>query len=366
RRAAVNVDRDRVAAVDRRLREIARHRVLPDKSPSRAGDSVPRAPGSSGAPAVAVGSLGKNTGRVSPPPRGRMRNEAYRLRTGLRAAARERAQKCGHTRIASAVEIRLYKGLATFSGLMRCGLVWECPVCALAIKTGRADEVQRAIEWHGADRAYLLTLTVRHGVGDDLKAVRQGVAKAWRRVQSGAPWKRLKADMGFVGSIRALEVTHGAHGWHPHLHVVLLTRELAPAVLESYRARISIRWQHAVESVLGRAHAPLDKAGCDLRGCHNAEYLTKLGLELTAPAEKRARGGNRSVNEIAADFVATQSETDKRLYQRYCTGIYGARMLTWTKGLRRAAGLLEERSDEEILEDFDTESVVVATLTGAC
>ena len=39
----------------------------------------------------------------------------------------------------------------------------------MKIKLARSDEVRTAVAWHGSDRAYLLTLTIRHGLGDDLK-----------------------------------------------------------------------------------------------------------------------------------------------------------------------------------------------------
>ena len=33
----------------------------------------------------------------------------------------------------------------------------------------------------------------------------------------------MRQVVGADGSIRALEVTHGQAGWHPHVHVLLLT-----------------------------------------------------------------------------------------------------------------------------------------------
>jgi hypothetical protein len=246
---------------------------------------------------------------------------------------------------------------------MRCGLLWECPVCALAIKAERAAEVRRTVEWHGAQRAYLLTLTVRHGLGDEFKRVRQGVSKAWRRVQTGEPWKRFKNETGFVGSIRALENTHGAHGWHPHLHVIMLTRELSRDEIERARAWISLRWQRIVRSTLGHEHAPEDRFGCDLRSCRDSQYVTKLGLEVTAPSGKDARCGNRTPLEIARDFTLTGDDDDRVLWLSYCAGISGARMLTWTPGLRRRAGLDEDRSDLEIVEGEANEETEVCTVS---
>ena len=247
---------------------------------------------------------------------------------------------------------------------MRCGSVWACPVCALQIKAERADDVRRLVEWHGQGNVYLVTLTVRHGLGDDLGAIRRGVARAWRRVQQGAPWQRWKRDVGMVGSVRALEVTHGANGFHPHLHLLLLGRPMDPAVQESARRWLSMRWQLAVAAELGRDAVPNDRRGCDWRPCHSADYVQKLGLELTDPATKRARGENRAPLQIAYDFTQTGDEADLNRWLAYCEGMKGAKQLTWTKGLRAAAQLGEEKTDEEIVEGEDGVETTLYAIPG--
>jgi hypothetical protein len=185
-------------------------------------------------------------------------------------------------------------GKAHFHGVMRCGSVWECPVCQLAIKAKRAEEVRRLVEWHGHEGAYLLTLTIAHGIGDDLRISREAVSKAYRLMIQGAPWKRISLRFGFVGAVRAMEVTHGRNGWHPHIHAILLLRPLSADEREQLRDWIARRWIEKVKKVLGDGAAPSMERGCDLRPCRRADYLAKLGLELTAPVGKTARQGNRS------------------------------------------------------------------------
>lgn len=261
-----------------------------------------------------------------------------------------RAAKCGRVRIGQVVGITLVDGRAGFNGIMTCGLAWECPVCRATIQAERAKEVLAAVDWHRARRgeAYLVTLTVRHGLGDDLATMRKGVANAWRKVQAGRAWLEWKARAGVVGTVRALETTHGEHGWHPHLHVLVLGKRASDHDVESWRAQLSARWQVAVSATLGQDYVPTDRRGCDVRVSRKSDYLAKLGLEVAGSSEKRGRRKNRSPLEIADDWVSREDWRDGVLWRKYAKGMHGARMLTWSKGLRAAVGLGVEKSDEEL------------------
>ena len=70
--------------------------------------------------------------------------------------------------------IEIHKGLtngkAFYHGLMACGSVWTCPVCAAKIAERRRLELKQAIEAAKVKGfgVYFVTLTIPHGVGDDL------------------------------------------------------------------------------------------------------------------------------------------------------------------------------------------------------
>ena len=211
----------------------------------------------------------------------------------------------------------------------------------------------------------LLSLTVRHGLGNDLKRTRAGVAKAWQRVQAGEPWKRFKERYGMFGAIRALEVTVGPNGFHPHLHVLLLLDPISHDDLDAARLFLRDRWRKAVAASLGECAVPDALHGCDLRPCKDESYLTKLSLamEMVAPAGKLGRTANRSPFQIAVDFMRTGDEADALLWQAYCRGIKGARMLTWTRRLREAAGIGAERTDVEIVEGTQDEEETVFVIS---
>ncbi len=99
--------------------------------------------------------------------------------------------------------------------------------------------------------------------------------------------------------------------------------------------------------------------------CAKADYIAKLGLEVTAPAGKSGRGSNRSPFQVAADFAADGDEADLAIWWMYSKGMFGAKMLTWTRGLRHAAGLNVKKTDEDIVEGESAEELTVSRIPGA-
>jgi hypothetical protein len=167
---------------------------------------------------------------------------------------------------------------------------------------------------------------------------------AWQKVQSGSGWKFWKTSLGIVGTVRATELTHGKSGWHPHLHILLLST--APsAQVEAARAWISEKWRACVVSVLGREHEPDDVHGCQITLAHSTEYLAKMGLEVAYSASKRSTGTSRSPWQILADAAAGDARSAE-LWRDYVSATKGRRQLEWSRGLKRRFGI-EDVSDED-------------------
>ena len=294
-----------------------------------------------------------------------------RLRYHLRVVAQDLSpskgvQRCGRRRAFAPggqreVEIRLgLKGRAFYAGLLRCGSVWECPVCMHGIQHERGAQLRHLLE-RNRDKggaAYMLTLTLPHDQGDELRPMRRHVARAWRYVQTGAPWKRLTARLGLVGTCRALEVTHGPNGWHPHLHVLVLVRAplLAPVqgeLLEYIRRR----WVDAITRPnpdnSKQYRAPSVQHGVTLTESHQDEYLAKLGLadELAGDVKSGRGEGHRTPLELLLG-AARGVLRDVALWAEYAREIRGARKLTWGGELGSVAGRaaygLTEQTDLEL------------------
>lgn len=321
---------------------------------------------------------GRTTGPPLPFADQPVRRSLYRLRWHLRRLSRPRIKACGHAivtpegRVAVAVG---EDGHARFRGLARCGSVWECPICQATIKRARAEEVKAVVESHGREKCVMLTLTIRHGMGDNLRELRTKLADAWRGMTRGAPWRRFKAELGVSGTIRALEVTHGRNGWHPHLHIVLLTgaqpdetevievdgvsRWIPPSV-----GWVIDRWKTMVERYVGKEHVPDDEHGVTLTPLHDARYVSKLGLEVSDPGLKIGKQGSRTPLQIAAEWSRFRHRRDAWLWRTYCEAMRGARQLTWSAGLKRKHGI-RDRPDWEVAEDEElprVDEVVVGTI----
>jgi len=194
----------------------------------------------------------------------------------------------------------------------------------------------------------MLTMTVRHAVGHSLKGLRSGLARAWRRLWQGRAGVERKERWRILHSVRALEVTHGDNGWHPHLHVVLFqaAAEHSPAAVDELREA----WAHAVAVELGPSCVPSDARGVDARPLQVARYLTKLGLEVASIGTKRGRRSSRTPWEIAHDGAAGDAAS-RGLWQSYTRAMKGARQLFWSRGARRFFGLGRERADEDLARD---------------
>ncbi len=243
-------------------------------------------------------------------------------------------------------------GRAYFAGLMSCGSVWTCAVCAEKIARKRQAEVLTVLERHMAAGGVgaFLTLTVPHDRGAPLRELRRVVARAWRGIQQGEPWRRAKARFGIVGHIRALESTHGGNGWHPHAHVlVLLERPVSDAELSALHAHIFARWARAVVAAGLRApEAHANRLTPIYSHADAAGYLAKIHavLELTRADGKAGKRAGRSPFEILASAGAGHAG-DVALWREWCDGIKGARQLTWSEGLRDRYQLGAEASDED-------------------
>lgn len=271
----------------------------------------------------------------------------HELLDGLRAISRPRVRACRRKRISPTVQVqRRPDGGTSRCGVLSCGSVWACPVCASRIYTGRADELKAAMQrWQGI--TLLLTATVRHAMGDDLKRLRQALAAAWRSLWAGKAGMRRRKQWGLAHTVRGLEVTHGEHGWHPHLHVLAFCK-MKPS--EQLVTELREAWSRAVEKRLGSAHVPSFERGLDVRETRSAEYLAKLGLEVASIEAKHGRGeGSRTPWQIAQN-ARGGDEVSRHLWRVYTRDMLGARQLCWSKGAKRALGVIE-RSDDELAEE---------------
>lgn len=294
------------------------------------------------------------------------RRERYRLQAVVRRFfPKERTAACMRCRVPDhSVSLHRHRetGGAFYSGLMACGSVWLCPVCSAKVSERRRSELALAIQRATLQglKVYLLTLTVPHGLGDDLKPMLERLKKAWRRMRQNRDGQTVAASVGLRGHVRAFEVTDGQNGFHPHFHALLfLDTDLSP---EQVQALYSPLWRrHCVAVGLPE---PSEAHGCRVDGGERAaQYVSKWGLpeELTKSHIKKARKGSSMWDLLRAWADQRDGRAISR-FRLFYEAFKGERQLVWSKSVRHLLQLGEELTDEELAIEQTESAALLAQL----
>ncbi len=257
-----------------------------------------------------------------------------------------------------------------FGGLMRCASVWVCPVCAAKITERRREELAKAnLTWvNRGGRIYLLTLTAPHHLGDDLAKLLQAFRDARRVMMNRKGWRRFKDAAAVVGTVCALEVTHGKNGWHVHTHELVYCDAEGK---EPAAADLLPLWQS------GCAAADLDtpnEHGVNVEnGARAAQYVSKFGAvdsdedgwnvahEMTKAHVKKGKTGGRSPWDLLRAVAYTDDADAAKLFREYAICFRGRRQLVWSRGLRDLLGIGPAASDEELANEERDDAETVYT-----
>jgi hypothetical protein len=265
---------------------------------------------------------------------------------------------------------------AAYAGLQTCGSVWACPVCAAKVAERRRAELQAAMAVHraGAGAVTLLTLTTPHQKTDKLSELLENQAKALHRFWRDRSVLAIFKEMGTIGHVRALEVTHGRlspsnNGWHPHYHCLLfcgsgvdLSRFDGPQ-MKDWQVRLYLRWAACcVKSGLGE---PSYQHGLKLDdGTKAGNYAAKWGLEdeMTKGHTKKALHGETPFDFLRAYLADGSDRQAAALFAEFAETFKGKRQLSWSRGLK-ALFAIEEASDEELATRVEESAVLLGCLT---
>lgn len=254
---------------------------------------------------------------------------------------------------------------AWFRGVMRCGSVWICPICARRISEVRRADLQAAIDTTVRKECgvILVTLTFPHGAGDALEDILERFSKAQRYFKSGRAAAKLRERIGYMGEVRTLEVTHGQNGWHPHAHSLWFTKgKMDQAAQEELAAELYQHWLRAC--LKAGLPEPSRAHGVDVRGARYAgEYVAKWGfaMELAGAPGKRGKNDSRTPWQLLAD--ATEGDRLAGvLWRTFALAFFGKRQLFWSRGLREKLGVAPELTEQQMLDLEDERSHQVMTL----
>jgi hypothetical protein len=295
---------------------------------------------------------------------------------------------------------------ARFHRLAVCGDVWRCPVCAPYVAAQRAEELRRVGREHldTGGGALLVALTFRHHAGDDLADILARFAAAREDLYRQRAFRALLASVGYVGDVRALEVTHGANGWHPHTHDLLFIKSPLPSegeeverVLEIGGEALTVRardlsplqvfardffkmWRKAARKQGLKAlrdgfhvRATLQDATEDewdaLTGYMQDRHEVDFGgnwdaaREMTGAASKLGRKGGRTPMQLLADFALDGDAEAGRLFEVYAAAFKSRRQLSWSSSLKKLYPPAEPvKTDQEAAEHIPAEYIRWASI----
>ena len=269
----------------------------------------------------------------------------------------ERVKSCLRCRIDSAIPVGVKyntkRQQAHYSNLQRCGSVWHCPVCASIITEKRRAEIKKAIDVHTGG-LYMLTLTFPHYRGDNLKALLSGLELALSRFFGGRKAKAIFDQMGKIGHIRALEVTHGRNGWHPHFHLLVFTEQELPSDYDT--SPLLELWQNACR--LAKLPIPNDKYGLNWKKGDYSGYVSKWGIdnEIAKGHVKTGKNGNATAWDLLKMSMLEGGEQFGKLFQEFAISFKGRRQLSWSRGLKAMFGI-DNKTDEELAEETEKTSI---------
>lgn len=263
---------------------------------------------------------------------------------------------------------------------------WACPWCVHERARRAMLELTTAVA--GAKRegleTFMVTLTMRHHMGQPLAGLLDDLIKAKADVFAGGWYTRWRSSWGIVGHARYTEITDGGAGWHPHLHIVWFARHgLTESDRESLENQLTARWLSALEK---RGRSGLSGIAVDVTAGHSetAAYLAKMGKLPSRPTKpgiefesaytpgKKARSdssfaplellavaaGLGDVARYAAAFTEDDQEAAQALAGRrwleYFYAIAGRQLVAWSDGLKARWDVEAEADLLEIQEDGET------------
>lgn len=341
-----------------------------DSAAGFAGGALPRVSGASG-PAREAGLDNRGATLTPPPPSTEgdgflsTTSKRFELRHGIGRMLRDPdtgkgpavcgCGRSGHD--AEAVTItRRESGAVGVGGVFRCDSAWLCPSCAPRQTLDRQARVKDAVSalYQQEGTAVMVTLTVQHRAGDRLADLKRIVQTAGRKARQGAPWARMQRRAGVIGVLVAPEVTHGRHGWHFHLHLLVLCLAQSNSTAADAGELLVRRYMQYVEA----EGASAQRLGQDVQVATSpenaAEYVAKgLAWELAGRSGKVSRSAKgRAPFEIAASAMTGQPR-DYALWREYAEAMAGTRSCVITAAMAERLGI--EPADDSAQDDGEQE-----------
>lgn len=306
----------------------------------------------------ALGNYGERA--TTPGQRVDRRTERHRLKVTQRALTKSRSSAMCFFPLSGIVSVSIgRKGIAFVSGVSHCGSPHACPICAPVVRERRAGEIREGMSalLDAGGSALFVTATGPHHLGDPLEPLLDVMSRCVHSWTQGRTWGEFRQRLGYIGSIRAIDITYGSlasgrsNGWHPHCHALLCFE----SVLRE-QDWLDL-WLHCE-----RAHQrALTAAGFGAINAHGVQVLPVRGGDALSTYLAKVEGGWSVGHELARGDVKKGGATpfdllrrcvegeasDIRLWREYEAATFNKRFLVWGPGLRQKLLTTAEVSDVE-------------------
>lgn len=249
-------------------------------------------------------------------------------------------------------------GRARFGNLKQCRSVWLCANCSWIISERRRRDLAAALDAAGCF-LLLVTYTVQHHSFMLLPEMLSALLDSFRAARRGEPFRRIQKRYGWLHDIRALEVTFGLNGWHPHIHqIILMLAELSADELEAFADWMRTRWITMLEK---RGFSASLEHGLDVRAGQMtvSEYVTKYGYEPRWSASHELARTNAKVARtetsrtpfaLLEDYALNDDIEAGRRFQEFAAAFKGRRKLQPSDGFWKELLPDGAATDEEIVD----------------
>lgn len=262
---------------------------------------------------------------------------------------------------------------AFYGGLMICGSVWICPVCAAKISERRRAELKQAVSSHrdSGGNLTMLTLTFSHFKSDRLEDSLKSLGQAVLKFRSGKRYDGLRKELGLFGSVRAMEITYGKNGWHPHFHILNFHEyEIEGCEREEYESRFYDLWSAACEKYGLRCSK---EHGVKLGDATEAEYYIgkwgdliekkwQIDSEMSKSHVKKGREEGLTPFDFLRRIVEDGDLEFESQFREYAGAMKGKQQLKWSRGLKERFAI-NDKTDEEIAESKEEPADLLGGLT---
>lgn len=262
------------------------------------------------------------------------------------------------------VETQQVPTRAFMRGLQVCGLRWVCPCCTVKKSEACRDELNAALSVARTRglQPVMLTLTARHKRSMSLADIQGRIALAEKRMKTSRPWKELSRVMT-GGFAKAVEITHGENGWHPHFHLILLLEcDSQPEAFEEVE-ELRDQWLHQLNRVGldGKTKAAKERS-FDYCGAEEAgEYVSKWGAgeEMTLAGSKVGHGKGRTPWQLLRDARTAETNTDRQraaaLWWEFVQVMKGVHQLRQSPAFREIVAAYRPPETGEQIEPVETD-----------